>query len=198
MKTDQPCNRRQLLGAAAATIGGIGAAAAAFPVTRSFLPSEKARALGADVKVDISDLDPGKLRIVRWRGMPVWILRRTPEMLRNLETFELRLKDPSSEVSSQQPDYARNKYRSINPEYLVVVGICTHLGCSPNFFPERDPEILEDWWQGGFFCPCHQSEYDLAGRVFKGRSPAPMNLPVPPHKYLSETVVVIGDLGDYG
>lgn len=198
MTNENPYSRRQLLATAATVLGGVGAVGAAIPAGRSMLPSERAMALGADVKVDVSGIQPGGLKIVKWRGMPVWILRRTPEMLNTLQTMEDRLKDPFSEQESQQPDYAKNPFRSINPEYLVVVGICTHLGCSPTFKPDRDTEELEEWWRGGFFCPCHQSEYDLAGRVFKGRSPAPLNLPVPPHKYLSKETLVIGDVGDYG
>lgn len=185
--------RRDLLRSSTALVGGIGIGAFAIPLLSSLSPSARAKAQGADVEVDISKLAPGQLLIAKWRRMPVWILHRTPEMLRDMALNAGRLKDPESERETQQPDYARNPHRSIRPEILVVIGICTHLGCSPNFKPEHGIEEVGDWWKGGFFCPCHYSEYDLAGRVFKGRSPAPLNLPVPPHKYLSDTTILIGN-----
>ena len=190
-KTD--VNRRKMLTTTTALVGGIGIGSVAVPFIRSMLPSAKAKALGAGVEVDVSDLQPGELRVTEWRGNPVWILRRTPGMLRTLETSESRLKDPHSELESQQPAYAKNRHRSIDPEFLVVMGICTHLGCSPNYMPEHGLKAIGDWWKGGFFCPCHQSEYDLAGRVFKGRSPAPMNLPVPPHRFVGKKRILIGE-----
>jgi len=174
-------------------LGGIGVGAVAVPLLSSLSPSAEARAGGADVEVDISKLAAGELMIARWRRMPVWILRRTPAMLDDLAQFKDRLKDPDSDIASQQPAYARNPHRSIKPEILVVMGLCTHLGCSPGYKPEHGIREIGDWWKGGFFCPCHFSEYDLAGRVFKGRSPAPLNLPVPPHQYLSEQLLLIGN-----
>lgn len=186
-------DRRRLLTTAAAAIGGVGVGAAAVPFVQSMMPSARAKAEGGDVEVDIADLQPGQLRIVEWRHMPVWILRRTPEMLRDIQALEDRLRDASSEISSQQPEYALNWHRSIRPEVLVLVGVCTHLGCSPNYKPEHANPEIGPWWRGGFLCPCHFSEYDLAGRVFEGRSPAPRNLPVPPHRYVSDTRIIIGD-----
>lgn len=185
--------RRDLLKTTTALVGGIGIGAFTIPLASSLSPSARAQAGGADVEVDISKLNPGQLLIVKWRRMPVWVLNRTPEMLSELENLQDKLKDPNSERETQQPEYARNPHRSIKPEILVVMGVCTHLGCSPNYRPEHGIKEIGDWWKGGFFCSCHQSEYDLAGRVFKGRSPAPLNLPVPPHRYLSETAILIGD-----
>ena len=185
--------RRRLLTTAAAAVGGIGVGAAAVPFVQSMLPSARAKALGGDIEVDIADLQPGQLRTVQWRGMAVLILHRTPEMLRDMRTLEDRLRDANSEILSQQPEYARNWHRSIRPEILVVMGVCTHLGCLPAYKPEHSLSQIGPWWKGGFYCPCHFSEYDLAGRVFKGTSPAPRNLPVPPHHYVSETKIVIGD-----
>lgn len=192
---DKPKNsqRRDLLKTSTALVGGIGIGALAVPLARSLSPSARAQAEGANVEVDISKLNPGELLIVKWRRMPVWILHRTPEMLSDLGSFQNQLKDPNSERETQQPEYAKNPHRSIKPEILVVMGLCTHLGCSPNYKPEHAIPEVGDWWKGGFYCPCHQSEYDLAGRVFKGRSPAPLNLPVPPHSYLSESKILIGD-----
>jgi len=191
-KHSKKTSRRDLLKTSTALVGGIGVGAIAVPLLSSLSPSAKAKAAGGDIEVDISKLKSGELLVAKWRRMPVWILRRTPQMLAELEQLEPRLKDPYSERETQQPDYAKNAYRSIRPEYLVVVGICTHLGCSPNFRPEHAIKEIGNWWKGGFFCPCHTSEYDLAGRVFKGRSPAPLNLPVPPHRYLSDKLLLIG------
>lgn len=186
-------SRRKLLTKAAAIVGGLGIATSAYPLVQSMSPSEKAKLAGANVYVDIGDIPPGKMKTVEWRRLPVWILHRTPEMLEQLSSFDYKLKDPESRQTSQQPEYARNPYRSIKPEFLVLVGNCTHLGCTPNLTPELGIEEIGDWWKGGFFCHCHNSEYDYAGRVFKGRSPAPLNLPVPPHKYISDTILRIGD-----
>jgi ubiquinol-cytochrome c reductase iron-sulfur subunit len=173
-------------------LAGVAAAATAVPFVSSFAPSERARAMGSSVEVDISGLAPGETKMVEWRGKPVWILRRTPEMLAGLATLTDKLVDPGSE-REQQPAYAQNDHRSINPEYLVAVGICTHLGCSPNSVPKgsNNPSVGADW-SGGFFCPCHGSTFDLAGRVFKNK-PAPTNLEVPPHKYLTASKLLIGD-----
>jgi ubiquinol-cytochrome c reductase iron-sulfur subunit len=180
---------------ATSCIGAVGGIAAAVPFVSSFQPSEKAKAAGAAVEADISTLLPGEKMVVEWRGKPVWIMRRTPEQLANLAKNDPQLADPKSErkPAEQAPDYARNASRSIKPEYLVVVGICTHLGCSPSdrFQSGAQPSLPDDW-QGGFFCPCHGSTFDLAGRVFKNK-PAPDNLEVPPHMYLSDTKLLIGE-----
>ena len=188
--------RRRLLLTAATIIGGVGVTYTAVPFVAYMMPSERAKNLGADIEVDISNILPGKLKTVSWRGKPIWILRRTPEMLDSIIANEERLRDPSSEKSIQ-PDYADNRFRAIDSEYLIVVGICTHLGCIPRFIPEHDANGIGSWWKGGFFCQCHSSEYDLSGRVFKGRSPAPMNLTVPPHKFISNSIVRIGNQNDH-
>jgi ubiquinol-cytochrome c reductase iron-sulfur subunit len=176
----------------AGTAGGI---AAAVPFVSSFWPSERAKAAGAAVEVDISALKPGEKMTVEWRGKPVWIVRRTPEQLASLKKTESLLADPKSQrkPSELTPEYARNEGRSIKPEVLVVVGICSHLGCSPSdkFQPGAQPSLPDDW-QGGFLCPCHGSTFDMAGRVFKNK-PAPDNLEVPPHEYLSDSKLLIGE-----
>lgn len=181
--------RRRFLLAVTTLMGGIGLAATSIPFISSWLPSAKAEAAGGPVEADISNLEPGQLMIVEWRGKPIWILRRTKEMLDRLALVEPQLRDPDSLVE-QQPAYALNRYRSINPEYLVLIGICTHLGCSPKYRPDLDGELGADW-QGGFYCPCHGSKFDLAGRVMKG-VPAPINLEVPPYEFLSAKVILIG------
>lgn len=183
--------RRRFLTGTATVIGGIGAGFAAVPFISSFQPSARAKAIGAPVEVDISKLEPGQRIIQKWRGKPVWIVRRTPEMLEGLKDFAPEvLRDPESEKSAQ-PAYARNAWRSENPEFLVLVGVCTHLGCSPSFVPEMDAAGMGSPWKGGFFCPCHGSKFDLAGRVYMG-VPAPSNLEVPPYQFLGETRLVIG------
>lgn len=182
--------RRFLIGATGA-VGGIGAVAAATPFVMSFFPSERAKAAGAPVEVDIAKLEPGQKIDVEWRGKVVWLIRRTPEMLASLPKVAPQLADPQSQ-KSEQPAYARNETRSIKPEVLVAVGICTHLGCSPTFRKDVAPADLGADWLGGFFCPCHQSKFDLAGRVYKG-VPAPTNLVIPPHKYVADTKVVVGE-----
>lgn len=186
-------DRRTLL-LATTGAGVVAAAASTIPFVASLTPSERARAAGAPVEADVSKLAAGEMMTVEWRGKPVWILRRTPEMLAVLEGHEHRLADPRSE-EPQQPDYTSNRHRSIHPEFLVVVGICTHLGCSPSekFAPGAESGMGDDW-PGGFLCPCHGSIFDLAGRVFRNQ-PAPTNLEVPPHKWLADTVVLIGDDG---
>ena len=180
---------------ASSCAGAVGAAAVAVPFVSTFQPSEKAKAAGAAVEADISALKPGEKMTVEWRGKPVWIVRRTPEQLAALPQLNAQLADPKSErkPSDQAPEYARNETRSIKPEYLIAVGICTHLGCSPSdkFQTGAQPSLPDDW-QGGFFCPCHGSKYDLAGRVYLG-VPAPTNLEVPKHYYESESVVIIGE-----
>jgi ubiquinol-cytochrome c reductase iron-sulfur subunit len=186
-------SRRRFLTAATTVIGGVGVAFALVPFISSMQPSAKARAAGAPVRADISKLEPGQMIRVKWRGKPVWIVNRTQAMLDTLPTLDGQLRDPESQ-QSEQPDYAKNEYRSIKPLYLVLIGICTHLGCSPTFRPDVAPADLGKDWKGGFFCPCHGSRFDLAGRVFQG-VPAPLNLPVPPHRYLSATELLIGDEG---
>ncbi|MDP1603092.1 MAG: ubiquinol-cytochrome c reductase iron-sulfur subunit [Legionella sp.] len=180
--------RRQFLLTATGVLGGVGVACALTPFISSWLPSAKAQAAGAPVQVDLSRIEPGQQVTVEWRGKPVWIVRRTKAMLEQLAGAEDQLRDPQSLVE-QQPDYAKNQHRSINPEYLVLVGVCTHLGCSPKYTPEVNE--LGPHWPGGFYCPCHGSTFDLAGRVFKG-VPAPINLEVPPYQFISEHVIVIG------
>lgn len=184
--------RRQFLTAAATVIGGAGVAMTAVPFVTSLQPSARAEAVGAPVEADISQLNSDKLLITKWRGKPVWILRRTKEDLATLKDLTPQLRDPQS-TEPQQPEYAQNEYRSIRSEYLVVIGICTHLGCSPKYVPEAAAASydLGPEWKGGFFCPCHGSRFDLAGRVYTG-VPAPTNLVVPPHKYLSDTRILIG------
>lgn len=183
--------RRRFLTAATGVVGAGGAVAAAVPFLASMAPSERARALGAPVSVSISALEPGQMVIKTWRGKPVWVVHRTDEMLESLTEVRDRLRDPDSD-EPQQPGYARNEHRSIKPEYLVMIGSCTHLGCSPSFRPERAPADLGEQWLGGFFCACHGSRFDLAGRVFRG-VPADLNLAVPPHYYVSDDELLIGE-----
>jgi ubiquinol-cytochrome c reductase iron-sulfur subunit len=183
--------KRRFLVTATSVVGGIGAVAVATPFVMSFWPSERAKAAGAPVEIDISKVEPGQKINVEWRGKVCWIVNRTPQMLSSLPKMDDRLADPHSEVP-QQPAYAKNEHRSIKDNIWVAVGICTHLGCSPTFRPDLAPADLGPDWLGGFFCPCHQSKFDLAGRVFKG-VPAPTNLVIPPHRYASDTLVVIGE-----
>lgn len=183
--------KRRFLTLTGVAAGGVGAAAAAWPFLASLAPSERAKALGAPVTVDISKLQEGQLLITTWRGSPVWVVRRTTEMLNNLKTIEDDLRDPESQ-EEQQPPYAQNEFRSVNPEILVMIGRCTHLGCSPSYRPDYPAEDLGADWKGGFFCPCHGSKFDLAGRVYKG-VPAPLNMPVPPHRYVGDTTIVVGE-----
>ena len=182
--------RRFLIGATG-VVGGVGAVAATAPFVMSLFPSERAKAAGAPVEIDIGKIEPGQKIDVEWRGKVCWIVSRTPEMLATLPRLVDRLADPKS-GQDQQPAYCKNEHRSIKPQLWVAVGICTHLGCSPTFRKDVAPADLGPDWLGGFFCPCHQSKFDLAGRVYKSM-PAPLNLPVPPHKYLSETRLLIGD-----
>ena len=176
---------------ATGAMGAAATAAVAVPFVASFAPSERAKAMGAAVTMDPASVAPGELRTVEWRGQPVWVMRRTPDMLASLEGMQ-DLADPLSE-EPQQPDYATNTHRSIRPELFVTVGICTHLGCSPVTLPQgtRNPSVPAGW-KGGFFCPCHGSTFDLAGRVFRNK-PAPTNLVVPPHKYLADGSLLIGE-----
>jgi len=186
-------SKRRFLIAATTVVGGVGAAYTAVPFLASWMPSERAKAAGAPVEADISKLEEGQMIRVQWRGKPVWILKRNEEMLAALPGLDERLRDPAS-VDPQQPEYAQNGTRSIKPKILVAVGICTHLGCSPSFVPEALPQPYDPDWKGGFFCPCHGSKFDLAGRVYQG-VPAPLNLEIPPHAYVSETLVLIGEDG---
>lgn len=181
--------RRRFLLATTGVLGGVGVLCSLTPFVASWLPSAKAEAAGAPVQVDLSKMEPGEQVTVEWRGKPVWIIRRTQAMLKQLELDKNLLRDPDSLVD-QQPTYAKNKYRAINPEYLVLIGICTHLGCSPKYKPSAK-ELGPDW-PGGFYCPCHGSLFDLAGRVFKG-VPAPINLEVPPYRFINEHEIVIGE-----
>ncbi|MBC3956499.1 MULTISPECIES: ubiquinol-cytochrome c reductase iron-sulfur subunit [Pseudomonas] len=182
--------RRRFLVAATSVLGAAGAVGAAIPFVGSWSPSAKARAAGAPVKVNIGKIEPGQQMVAEWRGQPVFILRRTPEILDNLGKLTGQLSDPQSRASVQ-PAYVDPSVRSIRPDIVLLVGICTHLGCSPTFRPEVAPVDLGKDWLGGYFCPCHGSHYDLAGRVYKSQ-PAPLNLPVPPYSYESDTVIVIG------
>ena len=174
--------------------GAVGAGFVATPFISSFQPSERAKAAGAAVEVDISDIKPGEKKTVEWRGKPVWIIRRTTEQVEALKKSDAQLADPQSARSAYPtPEYAKNGHRSIKPEFMVAVGICTHLGCSPGDRLTAGPQpSLPDDWQGGFLCACHGSTFDLAGRVFKNK-PAPDNLEVPPHMYLSETKLLVGE-----
>ncbi|WP_298440891.1 ubiquinol-cytochrome c reductase iron-sulfur subunit [uncultured Ferrimonas sp.] len=181
--------RRRFLTLTTAVVGGVGAVAAAVPFVKSWNPSAKAKAAGAPVEVNIGKVEPGQLLRVEWRGKPVWIVRRTPEVLQQLTQLDDKLRDPQSE-EPQQPAYATNPTRSIKEEFFIAVGLCTHLGCSPTYLPDSFEQQVEGV-QSGFFCPCHGSKFDMAGRVFQG-VPAPLNLVVPPHQYTSDNSVLIG------
>ncbi len=185
--------RRMLIGATAA-VGAVGTAGFAAPLLISWMPSAKAKAAGAPVEVNISKIEPGQLVRVIWRGKPVWFIRRSEETLANLSTVANLLADPDSNVEAQQPTYAKNAGRSIKPEILVLIGICTHLGCSPTYRPELAPADMGADWKGGFYCPCHGSQFDMAGRVYKN-VPAPTNLIVPPYYYKSDELILVGEDG---
>jgi ubiquinol-cytochrome c reductase iron-sulfur subunit len=185
-------SKRRFLVNMTGAVGGVAAAGTAIPFVMSMMPSARAKAAGAPVEVDISKIEPGMLLTVEWRGKPVWVVNRTKEMLALLGNHDAKLTDPNSDVTSQQPAYCKNPTRSIKPEYLVVIGICTHLGCSPNYRKEVGAPDLGADWPGGWLCPCHGSRFDLAARVFNG-SPAPTNLVIPPYKYLSASKVLVGD-----
>ncbi|MGJ0485591.1 MAG: ubiquinol-cytochrome c reductase iron-sulfur subunit [Methylomicrobium sp.] len=184
-------SKRQFLTSALTVVGAVGTGYLAVPFLAQMQPSVKAMAAGAPVEVDISKMEPGQLLRVAWRGKPVWILKRTPEVLATLKTLDDELRDPLSQESIQ-PEYSKNLYRSVKPEIFVAIGICTHLGCSPTFRPELAPADLGDKWKGGFFCPCHGSWFDLAGRVYRG-VPAPTNLEIPPYRYVTENQLIIGE-----
>lgn len=185
--------RRLFLTAAATAVTGVGAAYVAVPFIASMNPSDRAKAAGAPVEADIGKLEPGQLIRVEWRGKPVWVLKRSQEALAEMAEMTDILRDPDSN-ESEQPESCKNVSRSIKPEVFIAVGICTHLGCSPTYRPEVAPEDLGPQWKGGFFCPCHGSLFDLSGRVYAG-VPAPLNLVVPPHEYITDTRILIGSLG---
>jgi ubiquinol-cytochrome c reductase iron-sulfur subunit len=196
MSNNQPVDKeRRVWMIACGAAGGVAAAATGGAFLTTLAPSERAKAAGAPVEIDIAGMAPGEMKTVEWRGKPVWVVRRTKEQVDELAKLDDQLADPNSERTPEAltPEYARNTYRSIKPEYLVAVGICSHLGCSPTarFQPGPQPSLPDDW-QGGFFCPCHGSTFDLAGRVYANK-PAPDNLEVPPHMYLSDTKILIGE-----
>ena len=188
---DVDLSKRRMLVGATTVVGGVGVGFTAVPFVSSWMPSEKAAAAGAPVEVDLSTIEEGQLRVVEWRGKPVWIVRRTQEMLDTLSKVSGSLRDPESK-ESDQPEYTQNEARALKPEYMVMLGICTHLGCSPTFRPDIAPADLGADWVGGFLCPCHGGKYDLAGRVYKG-VPPPLNLPIPPYRYLGDTKILIGE-----
>src|SRR5688572_17940790 len=188
---EKPDKTRRNLVVATSVAGGIASLGAAVPFVLSMLPSERAKAAGAPVEVDLSKIAPGQLEVVEWRGKPVWVIRRTKEMLDSLKGAEARLSDPASK-SSEQPQYAENEFRSAKPELMVMEGVCTHLGCSPQLRPADAKAEMGGDWTGGFYCPCHGSKFDYAGRVFRG-APAPTNLKVPPYTFLSDSTLLIGE-----
>jgi ubiquinol-cytochrome c reductase iron-sulfur subunit len=183
--------KRRFLVASTSVVGAVGAGFVAVPFVSSWMPSERAKNAGAPVEADVSRLEEGRMMTVEWQSKPVWIVRRSEKTLADLEVNNAKLRDPASDNIDQQPDYAKNQYRSVKPEILVLVGICTHLGCSPTFRPDIAPADLGEDWLGGFFCPCHSSRFDMAGRVFQG-VPAPTNLSVPPHYYVSDNGILVG------
>ncbi len=185
--------RRRVLTQLTAAVGAVGTAYAIAPFVLSMQPSARAQAAGAPVEVDVSKMEPGQMVTVEWRGKPVWVVRRTGENVADLPSLDGMLQDPNSEMQ-QQPSYAQNGTRSRTDEYLVLVGICTHLGCSPTYRPDIAPADLGADWKGGFFCPCHGSRFDLAGRVYNG-VPAPKNLEVPPYYFMSDTRILVGEDG---
>jgi len=189
--TEKPDKTRRNLVVATSAVGAAVGLGAAVPFVASMWPSERARAAGAPVEVDLSRIAPGELAVIEWRGKPVWVIRRTPEMLASLKAAEARLSDPRSKAS-EQPKYAENEYRSAKPDVMVMEGVCTHLGCSPQLKGADAKGEMGGDWVGGFYCPCHGSKFDLAGRVFRG-APAPTNLKVPPYTFVSDSKLVIGE-----
>ncbi|WP_368561873.1 ubiquinol-cytochrome c reductase iron-sulfur subunit [Pseudoxanthomonas sp. UTMC 1351] len=183
--------RRRFLTATTAVVGAVGAGFAAVPFIKSWNPSTRAKLAGAPVTADITGLQEGQRLIMEWRGQPIWIVKRSKAMLDALPTLDARLRDPESTNTDQQPEYIKGEARSIKPEISVLVGLCTHLGCSPEMAAEIKPEPYDPDWKGGYFCPCHKSRFDMAGRVFQG-VPAPTNLVVPPHHYENDTTIIIG------
>lgn len=192
--TEVDKKRRRFLIGATSAVGAVGVGAIAIPFIGSLTPSARALAAGAPVEVDISKIEAGALVRVIWRGKPVWVVNRTEEMLGALASLDSKLKDPTSSVEAQQPAYAKNESRARKDQYLVMVGICTHLGCSPTYRPEVAPADLGADWKGGFYCPCHGSRFDLAGRVYKG-APAGTNMVVPPYYYKTDSLVLVGEDG---
>jgi ubiquinol-cytochrome c reductase iron-sulfur subunit len=184
-------SKRQFLTTALTVVGAVGTGYLAVPFLSQMQPSVKTMAAGAPVEIDLSKMETGQLIRVAWRGKPVWVLNRTPEVLATLKTLDSELRDPQS-LESLQPASSKNAVRSVKPEIFVAVGLCTHLGCSPTFRPEVSPPDLGEKWKGGFFCPCHGSWFDLAGRVYSG-VPAPTNLEVPPHRYVTDTLLIVGE-----
>jgi ubiquinol-cytochrome c reductase iron-sulfur subunit len=192
MSDNQKVDRtRRNLVIATSVVGGAASVGAAVPFITSMWPSERAKAAGAPVEVDISAIAPGELKVFEWRGKPVWVIRRTPQMLESLQTVAAKLTDPASK-DSLQPEYAANDHRSLKPDVMVMEGVCTHLGCSPQMKPAGAKAEMGGDWAGGFYCACHGSKFDLAGRVFRG-APAPTNLTVPPYTFLSESTLLIGE-----
>ena len=185
--------RRRFLTVTTAVVGAVGVGFAAVPFISSWKPSARAEVAGAPVEVDIGKIDnePGMRIQIQWRGKPVWIFKRTPEQLKALAALDDNLRDPNSDNLDQTPAFAKNEARAIKPEIAVIVGICTHLGCVPGYVPEMLPQPFDSKWQGGFYCPCHQSRFDLAGRVYQG-VPAPSNLEIPPYYYVDDTHLVVG------
>ena len=183
--------RRRFLTATTAVVGAVGAGFVAVPFIKSWNPSARAKLSGAPVTVDISGLQESQMLTPEWRGQPIWIIRRSQNILTTLPTLDSRLRDPESANADQQPAYIKGETRSIKPEILVLVGLCTHLGCAPKLHAEIKPEPFDPQWKGGFYCPCHKSRFDMAGRVFEG-VPAPTNLLVPPHHYENDNTIVIG------
>ncbi len=182
--------RRNLL-ITTAGVGAIGVIGASVPFLSMWSPSERAKAAGAPIELDISKLEPGQKLNGKWRGKVVWVVRRTTEMLDALDNHRDSLLDPDSQNEEQQPKYAANSTRALNDEYMVLLGVCTHLGCAPKYVPEIEPQPFDSEWNGGFYCPCHNSRFDLAGRVYSG-VPAPSNLPVPPHHFIDDSTILIG------
>jgi len=187
-------NRRNFLTNLTKVMGGVGGIFAVIPFLSTMSPSEKAKSAGAPIEIDVSGLKPGAFKVVEWRGKPVWVVRRTAEMINNTQEDNDILTDPKS-LEEHQPIYTQNKFRSLNPEYLVLLGVCTHLGCSPLYKPNSKTAELGLDWKGGFFCPCHGSKFDLSGRVHKG-VPAPYNLEVPPYYFASENKIIVGKDGE--
>jgi ubiquinol-cytochrome c reductase iron-sulfur subunit len=183
--------RRRFLTATTAVVGGAGIVVAAVPFIKSWQPSARAKTAGAPVEADISKLEDGQMVMYEWRGQPIWIIRRTKAQLDALASQDARLRDPKSLNTEQQPAFAQNEYRSLKPEILVLVGLCTHLGCAPKLYAELKPEPFDPEWKGGFFCPCHKSRFDMAGRVYEG-VPAPTNLVVPPYTFIDDSRIMIG------
>jgi ubiquinol-cytochrome c reductase iron-sulfur subunit len=193
-ESNKSLNRRNFLANLTKVMGGVGGIFAVIPFLSTMLPSEKAKSAGAPIEIDVSGLKPGAFKVVEWRGKPVWVVRRTAEMINNTQEDNDILTDPKS-LEEHQPKYTQNKFRSLNPEYLVLLGVCTHLGCSPLYKPNSKTAELGLDWKGGFFCPCHGSKFDLSGRVHRGM-PAPYNLEVPPYYFVSESRIIVGKDGE--